>query len=62
MTLPCFPDDLWKYGLGLSLYALLEFWLGRTKRTEAASVIELVLMVGAAFLFALAVIFSWRKK
>jgi hypothetical protein len=32
----------WKYYAALSAWLLLEFWLGKTQKTRAASTIELI--------------------
>lgn len=41
-----------EYVLGLLAYAMLEFWLGRTKKTRANSAVDL-LVVGLAVVAAL---------
>lgn len=41
-----------EYLLGLAAYAVLEFWLGRTKKTRASSALDLIL-VGASIVVAI---------
>lgn len=53
----CSTDDLIKAGVFMFLYSLLEYWLGKTDKVKAGSVIQLGLMA-----ISLLIIFILRRK
>lgn len=54
----CVPEKPWQWGL-IFAYLMLEYWLGKTAKTRAGSVPELVLMGFVALLLTLIL---WRKN
>ena len=56
LSLPCeVKGEHWLYLLALLAYAGLEYWLGKTQKTQAASLLELI-VIGATAVVALVLV------